>query len=57
MALIRLSMEADNLALVMVRAALALANSSSTFSSVVADAARASKYYSRLVADLVRKFS
>ena len=52
-----LATEAKNSELVVVRAALPLTNYSSTVFSVVAAAARASKYSSRLVDDLVGPFS
>ena len=52
----RMATEADNSALVMVRAALSLTNYSSTVFSVVAATERASKYSLRSVANLVGPF-
>ena len=53
----RLATEVDNSALVVVRAALAFTNSSSTPFLVVAAAASESKYSSRSAADLVGLFA
>ena len=52
MALVRAATEADNSALVVVRASLALTNYSNNPFSVVAAAARASKYSSRSSANM-----
>ena len=53
----RLSREADNSALVVVRETLSLANSSNTFFSLVSAVARESKYLLRSVANLAGPFA
>ena len=57
LALMRLSREADNSALVVVRETLSLANSSNTFFSLVSAVARESKYLLRSVANLAGPFA